>query len=429
MPVIYPHYMCKMEHSSRTDIHRRRSGRCVNIHSLPPELLLNIFEELDICSVWSCLLTCRRWLPAGERVIYASPRISSAATMDRFISVLAQKEHLCGVVKHLHIRGKADYSSTQSTGWILEAEAPRRLGPLLPRVRSITLENVENVPFRRYEAERCVWKDLELFRGVTELHVNNCRFECAEDLRNIIFSFPSLIALSLSHVRWGRNPDKIFSSGQGPPMQSPRWQRILPLRTLRLAYLGSVSEYQDAFAWFGNLSTVCELELAQIPFTGLWVTAKYLTRLADSGGSLESFTFCPLITPGCGYAEHVSYLGNALKTQRRLTKLDLRIVSLDAMRWVAAVLDAARDLPIVRVALEFTLDVDNVSSPSRAFIETNERLCRYWLKTLRQVTLVDHPTGNFVPDAQVPSILSSRCPSLVQRGILDVRIGVRYDDV
>ncbi|KAI0695954.1 hypothetical protein C8T65DRAFT_39013 [Cerioporus squamosus] len=425
MPMKYPHKFCHMEYSSRTDTHRRPSRPSVNIYSLPPELLLNIFEELDIRSAWSCLLTSRTWHPAAERVIYASPRISSASTMERFISVLRQKENLRGVVKHLHIRGKADYSSPAATEWIVQAEAPRYLGPLLSSVRMMTLENLENVDFNSYERERRVWKDFELFHGVTELHVNNCRFRCAENLRDLIFSFPSLSTLSLSHVRWARDPDmpsSVYSV-------FPRWQRLLPLRTLRLAYLGSAGEYQDAFSWFGHLNTVRELELEQIPCKGLWVTAKYLTRLAESGGSLESFTFCPLITPGCGYTEYVPYLGHTLKMQRRLTELDLRIVSLHAMRWVPAVLDAARDLPIARVALEFTLDIDNAASPSRAFIETNERLCRYWLKTLRQVTLVDHPTGNFVPDAQVPYILSSRCPSLVQRGILDVRIGVRYEDV
>ncbi|RPD78326.1 hypothetical protein L226DRAFT_610267 [Lentinus tigrinus ALCF2SS1-7] len=421
MPVVYPLHICNMEYSPRTDMYRRRSGRRVDIHSLPPELLLSIFEQLDRPSMWSCLLTCSRWRHTSERVIYASPRLSSAVTMKRFISVLEWKEHLRGAVKHLHIRGKADYSSTKSTDWILDV--PRCLAPLLPRIRSLTFENVENVSFTRQDTEKTIWGDLERFSRVTELHVKNCRFEFAQDLRHLVFSFPSLTSLTLSHVRWGWQPT-VDPSGWQPP----RWQRPLPLQTLRLAYLPSVSEYQDAFTWFGNLNTVRELELEQIPTKALWVLSKYLTRLAESGGSLESFTFCPLITPGCGYMENVPYLGHALELQKRLTELDLRIVSLQAMRWVPMVFDAARELPIARVALEFTLDIDNAAKPSRAFIETNERLCQYWRRTLQRVTFVDHPTGNWVPDAHVPYILSSRCPSLVQRGILDVKIGVRYED-
>ena len=125
-------------------------------------------------------------------------------------------------------------------------------------------------------------------------------------------------------------------------------------------------------------------------------------------------------------AEFLPCLAQALRMHKRLGSLNLHIVSLQAMRWVPMVFDAARDLPISRVTLEFTLDIENAARPSQAFIETNERLCRYWPKTLRRVTFVHHPTGSWVPDKDVPYILSSRCPSLDDRGIVDVRIGVRY---
>ena len=267
----------------------RRPGRA-DIHSFPPELLLHVFEELDLSSMRSCLLTCRRWHRVGERVMYASPRLSSAAAMKCFISVLERKEHLRGAAKHLHIRGKANYSSSQRTDWILDA--PRCLAPLLPNVKSLTFENVENVPFSRPRTEHTIWRDLERFVGVTELNIIQCRFEFVQDLRNFVFSFPSLNALTLSHVKWA------YQQSLDPELNvhnHPRWQRILPLRTLRLAYFSTVPQYQAVLPWLESLHTVCTLEVEHIPAMALGLLAKYLTRLADSGSSLQSLAFSPLI--------------------------------------------------------------------------------------------------------------------------------------
>ena len=257
--------------------------------SLPNELLLSIFEELDHACLRACLLTCRRWHVTCERVVYTSPRLSSPTAMDSFARVLSSKPYLQRSVRSLHVLGKANYSSARATDWVLAL--PGRLAAILPNLRALTLENIESVFFSSK-----FFDGLERFQRVSELEIRHCRFYSPHDLRNLIYAFPRLTALTLSHVRWGRPPPPSISPES--PKTPTRWDRILPLRTLRLEYLSGVTEYGDVFRWFDGYRTVRELGLMHVPAGALRVVGSYLTQMANAGCSLEALTFCPLIMEG-----------------------------------------------------------------------------------------------------------------------------------
>lgn len=408
-----------------------RSNTYIN---LPPELLQTIFGKLDRLSLLACMLTSREWRAFCERTFYTSPRLSSAESMTAFLRLLNDKPYIGDYVRHLHIRGKADYSSRTGTEWILTV--PGHLAHVLPRVRMLKFENIEGVTFNA-----TFWNWLERFQTVTELEVCNCRLPTSYDLRNMIFAFPALSTLTISHVLWDWQPDV-------PCHMQARWNRILPLKKLRLENLADIREHMDVFHWLDGSRKVQELELACVPEFVLDVVGSYLTLLADSG-SLESFTFSPLIMEGahlskcCGHGYFTDVLTGtttslaslsaiypAIKMQKRLSALHLHVMSMygKTMDWVPALFDNARDLPLQNISVDFTLDLENASSTTSAWLMMNERLSQYWRKTLRKVTLTHNPVGHFVQDAQALNIMRSRFPELVERGILDAQIGVRYMD-
>ncbi|KAI0779760.1 hypothetical protein C8Q74DRAFT_1217176 [Fomes fomentarius] len=388
------------------------SNKSIN---LPPELLQTIFGKLDGLSLLACMLTSREWHAFCERTFYTSPRLSSAEGMAAFLRLLGDKPYVADYVRHLHIRGKANYSSRMGTEWILTV--PGHLAHVLPKVRMLKFENIESVTFNA-----TFWNWLERFQTVTELELTNCRLPTSYDLRNMIFAFPALSTLTIAHVRYVWQPDVECH------MQA-RWNRILPLKKLRLEDLAGIREHMDVLQWLKGSYNVQELHLARIPGFALYVVGDYLTGLAESGGSLESFTFSPLIMEGANL-NYLPAIYPGIRLQKRLNALHLHVISMygKTMDWVPGLFDNARDLPIQNISVDFTLDLDNASSTSSTWLMMNERLSRYWRKTLREVTLTHNPVGQFLQDAQVLHVLKSRFPDLVERGILDVQIGVRYLD-
>ena len=250
----------------------------ITIHHLPPELLYNIFEPLDNVSVRACVLVCTRWRTIGQRLAYRAPRLSSAVSLYAFCDIVSRQPDLATAVRSLHIRGKTNYSSTRPTPWILEV--PGRLAYLLPNVRSITFDIVEGVHFQEK-----YWIALGGFTKVTSLTIKSSRFFHDSNLRNMIFAFPGLTSLTLSNVRW--EAMELLSC--------PRWNHVLPLKVLQLNNMPDRGEYDTLFRWLGGLSTVRELELLGYPNEARDLLAKYIHRLADQGGSLESINFDPTI--------------------------------------------------------------------------------------------------------------------------------------
>lgn len=121
----------------------------------------------------------------------------------------------------------------------------------------------------------------------------------------------------------------------------------------------------------------------------------------------------------------------ALQNQASLKRLHLGLHTLDPelLKWVPRMLDYLTELPLLaEVKLEFTFDSLSMGSEFDAWADIREGLTTKWRHTLRRVTLVHHPVGNFpgMNDENVIWTLQQRFWELKERGILEVQIGVRY---
>ncbi|KAI1796366.1 hypothetical protein LXA43DRAFT_879781 [Ganoderma leucocontextum] len=344
--------------------------------------------------------------------MYRAPRLSSAASLDAFCEIVSHQPDLAYAVRALHIRGKANYSSTWPTPWVLAV--PVRLTRLLPNVRSITFDQLEGVHYQEN-----FWSGLAGFTGVTSLAVESSRFYHDTNLRNLIFSFPNLTSLTLSNVHWAASE----------LLSCPRWNHALPLKVLRLNNIPGRGEYDKLFGWLCRLPTVRELEVLGYSNEARDLLARYLHHLADKGDSLESISFAP--TMALYHRQFVRTfpeLGAALRRHTRLRELRLSIPNMISgpMAWVPRLLEDLHSLPLTRIALDFTLDLESAYRLIPEWSETNTRLQTQWRQTLQKVTLTHYPVGEFVSDAKVVHVLTSRLPYLHEHKLLDVVIGERY---
>ncbi|PIL34124.1 hypothetical protein GSI_03835 [Ganoderma sinense ZZ0214-1] len=382
------------------------------IRDLPLELLYNVFEPLDNASMRACALVCTRWRSIAQRLAYRAPRLSSSASLYGFCDIVSRHPDVANAVRALHIRGKANYSSSLPTPWILEV--PGRLSYLLPNIRSIAFDNIEGVHFHEK-----FWIALGGFTKVTSLTVESSRFYHDSNLRNMIFSFPGLTSLTLSNVHWAALE----------LLSCPRWKHALPLKVLRLNNIPDRGEYDRLFRWLGALPTVRELELLGYSGEAHDLLARFLHRVAEKGGSLECIKFAPtIVLYHRPFVKTFPELGLALRRHRRLRELRLSITNMTSgpMAWVPSLLEDLHSLPLAHIALDFTLDLENAHRLIPEWSETNSRLQTQWRKTLRKVTLTHFPVGSFLSDAKVVQVLTSRLPYLFERKMLDVIIGERY---
>ncbi|KAI0737507.1 hypothetical protein C8Q80DRAFT_1125284 [Daedaleopsis nitida] len=386
----------------------------MNSRTLPPELLILVFDKLDRADQLSCLYTCRKWKSLCQRDIYVSPCLSSQNAMASLVRVLELDTNasLRGAVRELHIRGNHDYACKDVPGWVLGM--PAQLVHLVPNVRTLKFENIHSLVFHKDDTR--FWTRFKGFQQVTELELKNCEFLRAQEIHEMAHYLPSLTALTLSHVRWARRPTWSMEKWEAKP---------LSLRMLRLDYLVGEKEYEDAFSWLGNSTTLRELQLLHVSLQGLVVVEKFLAHLANCKVSLQTLTISPMITERYHYDLIPRFL-SVIQTQYALSAVHLYIINVDVMDWVSRLFDAMQALPIAQIAVDFTLDTANETATGQAWVAMNERLSRYWLKTLRNVTLTHNPTGNFIRHQDVPRTLRSRFPDLAARGILDARIGVGY---
>ena len=258
-----------------------------DIHCLPVELIDAVLQHLDLQQLRSCLLVCQAWRPCVERILYACPRISGPASMDGFLRALQRpgRKELRYSVRGLHILGKANYSSPQPTAWILHAFSV--LGPGLPAVRSLTLENVEGVSFTDE-----FWTGLSHFAEVTEFRVRSSKLCGRSDAMGLFHAFPKVNALSIGHVTW---PHDVKGKSRG---DLPWTHRTLPLRSIELSDMNH-EELLDALHWTSRShETVRDMTLLRIGDSSLLALDKFIPKF-----QLESFTFAPVIVEGAHRGE------------------------------------------------------------------------------------------------------------------------------
>lgn len=326
-----------------------------------------ILKELDRPSVHSCMLTCPQWHVICERIVYRSPRLSSVAALAAFLQSLYDNPNLGRLVRRLHIRRQADRAAHT---WSLAASGERHvdLALILPNARSLTFENLESVFFWS-----AVCGQLKQLKEVAELDIRQCQLFSSHDFWDMIFAFPALSTLALSHVeerRW------IMQQGTSMPCKTPgRGCQYVPppLKKLRLESLSNIMKYGDVFRWLDDSRTVRKLELVGIPAKVCGAAGSYLAHLAKSGCLLECFTFFPLIQKADDLGErcpedllhgdaltsvpvhivHLHGIYRAIRFQKHLNTLHLRAEARhgEFLSWAPALLDNARDLPLAHVSL------------------------------------------------------------------------------
>ncbi|KAI0779768.1 hypothetical protein C8Q74DRAFT_1437641 [Fomes fomentarius] len=282
----------------------------LTIHVLPQEVFLMILGELDR----------QRWHVICERIVYESPRLSSAAA---FLQALYDKPNLGRLVRRLHIRRQVDRAAHT---WLPAASGERHvdLALILPNARSLTFLNVGSVFFQSPVCEQ-----LKQLKEVAEL-----------EIPATTSAFPALSTLALSHVG-----EHCWIMPQGGSQCVPS-----SLKKLRLEGLEGIMEYGEVFRWLDDCRTLRKLELVGIPAKACGGAGSYLTHLAKSGCLLECFTFFPLIRKESDLV-HIVYLHGiyrAIRSQKLLNTLHLRAEARHGkfLTWVPALLDNARDSPL-----------------------------------------------------------------------------------
>lgn len=412
----------------------------VGVHSLPRELIYEVLQYLDPKDLPKYMLICRAWQPCVQRLLYNFPRLSSARQMEGFIVALRRGRKLHSLVKGLHILGKENYSSSYPTPWVLSGLA--RLAPFVPGVFSLVFQHIEGIDFNN-----AFWGSLELFPNVTELRIEKSRFKSRSDALGLLNAFPKLRSVVLANVRWPQARGVMRPNPCPPPAH---WAgRVLPLSRAEFCFMQD-EELVPVLGWLARTrATLKDLSLLHVAPTSILDVGPTLSAL-----SLSSFSFAPQISYAwqlsesfffllCSEkdveadprpsprAEYLDPLYEALKKQTSLTSLRLFLLELaeGAMQWAPRVLEAAEQLPLASIALEFTFDRVGIDYETEAWAAVRARLEAGWAGTLRRVTLVQNPTGDFVAcleDERVFATLARRFAALAQRGLLELQIGTRY---
>ena len=119
---------------------------CV-ILDFPTELVHAIFSHLDSCSLGSCSLVCRQWLPTARcplfRTIIGRPRHPSLS-LERLRQYLSDKPETATLVRKVRLLGKCPGTDEHP----LEMYDVIEVISKLPRVRALSFEHVCFAPPR-----------------------------------------------------------------------------------------------------------------------------------------------------------------------------------------------------------------------------------------------------------------------------------------
>ncbi|KAI0633351.1 hypothetical protein C8Q77DRAFT_782588 [Trametes polyzona] len=370
------------------------------ILALPAEIHQLIFSYLDYTALRQCALTCRRWTPSVQYILFRSARVSSSTAAHNFARTLRESPALRTRVLELTICGKLR-DAVQP--WICGKIDPIALLPgttLLPRLRTLRLEFWDRVHFTAK-----FWTHLARLKTVVALHLRCCHFQSSTHIEDLVFAFPRLESLALDAVRWSGDRDRVFAR------REQYNDRKLELRKL---YICNPYEYAPVFQWLiaHRCVNVRHLELVRFDVFNIRSAAAYVTML---GPVLESLTFGIYLPAACDpSARRLDLTQNT-----SLRSLSLQIYDVDghSVRWVNSVLVSAIELPLARVALALTLD-NGKTLWRGAWNAIHGALTAYWRPTLREVQFTHHAVPGFLKD--VGPVFAERFPELVKREVMSV---------
>ncbi|KAI0356216.1 hypothetical protein OH77DRAFT_1423819 [Trametes cingulata] len=377
------------------------------ILTLPVEINQGIFSYLDNKSLRSCALTCRRWTPSAQYILFGRARVSSPASVTTLVNVLGKSAPLRVLVRDLTICGRLKESIqcwiSMSGNVHLETLFPSAV--LLPRLRVLRFEYWDPVQLRPK-----FWARLRQFGGVSDLHLRCCHFYASSHIEDLLFSFPRLVSLTLDSVRWGGDREQMF-------VQRPGYHdRVLPLQRLSIC---NPYEYGPIFQWLKlhRALSVRHLELIRFDFFNVQRAAVYVKEV---GSSLESLTLGLYLPAWCNPSARFIDLGH----NESLHTLSLQVydVSEDCVPWVNSVLVSAVELPLARIELSFTLD-HRKTLWTDAWGAIRDTLTAYWRPTLREVVFTHHAVPGFLQDAA--PLVVERFKELDERGVLSVVVDVQ----
>ncbi|KAI0373382.1 hypothetical protein BV20DRAFT_962514 [Pilatotrama ljubarskyi] len=379
--------------------------RSARILTLPSEINQAIFSYLDGKTLRSCALTCRRWAPSAQYILFRHAKVDSLGSARRLLCALRESPHLRDLVKELTICGRLKDTVKSWISGDIDLVALIPSPALLPRLRAFRFEYWDPV-----QLSPKFWTLLREFRGITALHLRCCYFYVSHQIEDLIFAFPRLGFLTLDSVRWGGDREKLF-------VRRPGYQdRVLALRKLSIC---NPYEYGPIFQWLKahQCLSVRHLELIRFGIFNVQRAAAYVQGL---GSSLESLTVGLYLPAWCDPSARFIDLGH----NKRLRTLSLQIydVTEHSVLWVCSVLASAMELPLARIEVSLTLD-HRKTLWTGAWGAIHNALTTYWRPTLREVVFTHHAVPGFLQDAA--PLLRERFSELEERGVLSVVVDVQ----
>ncbi|KAI0829631.1 hypothetical protein BC628DRAFT_1416678 [Trametes gibbosa] len=374
------------------------SHQVPTVLSLPAEINQIVLSYLDCPMLTTCALTCRRWTPSAQYLLFRFARVSSPASAQKFALALSESAHLRALVIELTVCGRLADSVKPWMCSRIDLTALLPSPKLVPRMRSLRIEYWDRV----YSTTK-LWALLRRYKNVTALHLRCCHFQTSHHIEDFIFAFPHLATLTIDSVRWNGDRERVF-------VRRPEYEgRTLSLQTLRIC---NPYEYAPLFQWLTahRCVGVSRLELVRFDVMNITSAAAYVKEL---GAALQSLTF-GIYLPSC-YDVSVRRLNLAHNTSLRA--LSLQVYDVTDVRWMSSVLASAVEHPLARVALALTLD-HRKTLWEAAWDAIASALSMYWRTTLSEVVFTHHAVPGFLQD--VKPLIVERLPELAARGVLSV---------
>lgn len=183
---------------------------------LPHEVTDMIIDYLrgDEATLRSCAAVCRAFFLRSRYNLFQSIHISTGSELTRLARLSRKWPELLRWFCQLHISDTEGHA--QEAGRIAHS-APLILIHILPRVKTLTLENLEWHAAPPHP--NCgIPQSYHFFKSVAELTLRSCTFQNLAQLKQIIQSFPALSTLDLSRVSVSSGHQRLPDDYAGPAL-------------------------------------------------------------------------------------------------------------------------------------------------------------------------------------------------------------------